>query len=121
MVNICSAELTGRSLCHDRYPENRPSWSNGPVAPDRRMDAMTTTSCHDCGARPGERHRHDCDVERCSNCGRQRVSCGCPGRLRRRRLPWTGEFPGMAECREFDWFSKRVPGVGWVRCDENDP
>ena len=80
-----------------------------------------TRNCHDCGAHPGALHEPDCDVERCANCGGQRVSCGCPDRLKNRRLPWTGEWPGEAECREFGWFGKLIPGAGWVACDQHDP
>lgn len=38
-----------------------------------------------------------------------------------RRLPWTGEFPGVAECREFGWYAKLVPDQGWVTCEATDP
>ncbi len=37
------------------------------------------------------------------------------------RGPWTGQWPGKAECIEFGWFSKWVEGQGWVRCDADDP
>ena len=37
------------------------------------------------------------------------------------RLPWTGEYPGRTECREFGWYSKWVEGEGWVRCEKDDP
>ena len=36
------------------------------------------------------------------------------------RLPWTGEYPGSAECREFGWYSKWV-NSSWVQCDASDP
>lgn len=63
--------------------------------------------CHDCGVAPGEMHLSGCDVERCPNCGGQLISCDCfYERLSRRlaALPWTGEWPGVAECREFGWY-----------------
>ena len=80
-----------------------------------------TRACHDCGARPGALHEPHCDVEQCPACGRQSISCGCPPRRKRRRLPWTGEWPGVAECSEFGWYAKFVPGTGWVLCDQSDP
>jgi hypothetical protein len=80
-----------------------------------------TRNCHDCGARPGALHEPDCDVERCPACGGQFISCGCPRHRKRRRLYWTGEWPGEAECREFGWYCKLVPGTGWMSCGADDP
>ena len=52
--------------------------------------------CHDCHAKPGEQHESGCDVERCSVCGGQWISCGHedhdPTFSR-----WTGYWPGHLE------------------------
>lgn len=36
------------------------------------------------------------------------------------RLPWTGIWPGVEECVEFGWYSKRV-AVGYRKCEKDDP
>lgn len=59
--------------------------------------------CHDCGAEPGMVHATGgCDVERCSGCGLQRLSCGCHSDPATDRhdpqfARWTGIWPGKAE------------------------
>jgi hypothetical protein len=53
-------------------------------------------NCHDCGAQPGEVHKDNCDVERCSVCGNQYIQCGCPEHDRA-FARWTGLWPGYAE------------------------
>jgi hypothetical protein len=61
--------------------------------------------CPDCGVAPGHLHAQDCDVEQCPNCGYQLISCSCEDEPPSDdRLPWTGTWPGVEECREFGLF-----------------
>jgi hypothetical protein len=65
--------------------------TNNPATTTAREDYWDT--CPDCGCGLGEPHRNDCDVERCTICGAQRVSCGgCKGHDPRKSA-WTGEWP----------------------------
>jgi hypothetical protein len=81
--------------------------------------------CHDCGAAPGQMHTSGCDVERCPACGDQAISCPCSDKVVRKwsnkRQPWTGVWPGVKECQEYNFWCKRGPGKGWVPCDKADP
>jgi hypothetical protein len=83
--------------------------------------------CPDCGTQPGELHVLGCDVERCPRCGRQLLSCGCLENCHDEdailhRLPWTGEWPDLARCRELGlWCKHSANGPGWVPCPESDP
>lgn len=89
---------------------------------DRSYQQMPQLPC--C---PGKLHRLGCDVECCPQCGQQLISCthNRPGKVTNptdeERMPWTGEWPGAAECREFGWFAKLIPGRGWVTCPSDDP
>lgn len=90
------------------------------------MTAPSLSDCNQCGAAPGELHRvHGCDLERCAWCGGQLWTCGCPQAKvdTLPRVPWSGEYPGDSECREFGWMVgsepdlMRLKGSGEARWD----
>jgi hypothetical protein len=89
---------------------------------------MTTNNgplCYDCGAAPGQLHELGCDVECCPYCGRQLLTCDHSFFLEeappdKDRIPWTGEWPGVAECRELGLYAKLTP-EGWKPCRPDEP
>lgn len=89
--------------------------------PAESSPTVSDKPCPDCGVSPGQQHNDWCDVERCPDCGGQLISCSCEGEFKMPRLPWTGEWPGLLECREFGWYAKLVPGKGWQSCSKDDP
>jgi hypothetical protein len=38
-----------------------------------------------------------------------------------KRRPWSGYWPGVAECREYDFWCKWGESGGWIQCDRDDP
>lgn len=78
------------------------------------------TDCPDCGVKPGKPHKLNCDVERCSVCGRQRLFDNCKGHDRA-FARWTGIWPGKGEAMALGLYCKWVDGKGWVKCDKTDP
>ena len=59
-------------------------------------------NCPDCAAEPRKPHEPGCDVERCSLCGGQVISCGCDHNNERDPhdplfARWTGFWPGYLE------------------------
>ena len=59
----------------------------------------TKTTCPDCGTAVGQPHVNECDIELCSVCGRQQISCDCKGHDPMVSA-WTGELPNQ-RCMSF--------------------
>jgi len=70
--------------------------------------------CPACGTGVGGIHAHGCDVERCSACGDQHIICDCADH-NPSESTWSGEWPGLAECRARGWYARRAV-VGWEPC-----
>lgn len=90
--------------------------------------------CSDCSVSPGELHHHGCDRDVCPRCGDQSIACGCvyevtgvkydsvepseemwekfDAQWEKKRIPWSGETVGLAECREYGFWCVGPP---WVR------
>jgi len=47
------------------------------------------TNCPDCGAKSGFPHQDDCDIQRCSACGGQYITCKCDDHVPTESL-WLG-------------------------------
>lgn len=88
----------------------------------RGIEILHQNDCPDCGVSPGYRHGEGCDVARCNLHGTQWLACDrCVEYdeydneivLFPEALPtkWTGEWPGVVECREFDMYVYDFPGI----------
>lgn len=63
------------------------------------MSAVELKNCPDCAAEPGSVHDAGCDVERCSVCKGQWISCGHDNH-NPQESKWTGVWPGIVGCQD---------------------
>jgi hypothetical protein len=83
-------------------------------------DMKKREHCHDCGTSLGMQHVDGCDVEACTECGLQRISCGCDSDSRE---TWSGLHHEriMRICEEQNLYTKWSSGEGWVPAEKGDP
>jgi hypothetical protein len=99
------------------------TWSAATVSVEGRLAEALVLGlkppCPDCGTPVGATHARGCDVEICTVCGAQRLTCGCWGH-NAPAAAWEGEWPGLAECRRRGWWARR-DRVGWLPCGADEP
>jgi hypothetical protein len=98
----------------------------------KKKEPKRLEDCSECGAWPGDYHSLGCDGETCPYCGAPLIHCLVAGWCDLAvkdtpwppplddRIPWSGEWPGEAECRFFGWWVQPHGKNGWRRCKEGD-
>ena len=81
---------------------------------------MKSDKCPDCQVSTDQEHAPGCDVERCSVCKSQFLSCGCDDHDPS-KTTWAGRWPGEEECEKLGLWCLWTPGKGWVPCDKDTP
>ena len=78
-------------------------------------------NCPDCNASPGRYHMKGCDIERCTTCEGQRLSCDCPDHGDCQREKWSGIAyeKAMLLAEEKGLYVKW--DQGWVECSKDAP
>lgn len=92
---------TSSSLHHENLgsdvPGARHGFSFSTFYGLNHMDFNSTT-CPDCGTPVGQPHKNECDIESCTVCGVQRITCGCEGHDPMSSA-WTGGWPRVSPLR----------------------
>lgn len=79
--------------------------------------------CLTCKALQGQLHQWGCEGEQCPACGLQLISCMCYESSiwdhcwENRRIPWKGEWPGLAECRTYGFWHRNITPYQFEPCD----
>lgn len=103
--------------CDQEMREAATCLAYGEVDPSVVAPGSEGKRCHDCGVLPGGVHHPGCDTERCSVCGGQWITCAHEEHDGQKSR-WTGEWPGVAECRALGWYSRDLHLDGTVPTKE---